>query len=30
MCFVKWSWKTKMLVTLGNLFGPNMVSILVI
>ena len=29
MCFMKWSWKTKMLVTLGDWFGSNMVSILV-
>ena len=29
MCFVKWSWNTKTLVTLGNWFGSNMVSMLV-
>ena len=29
MCLVKWSWKTKTLVTLGNWFSSNMVSILV-
>ena len=28
-CFVKWSWNTKMLATLGDWFGSNMVSMLV-
>ena len=29
MCFVKWSWKTKMLATLDDWFGFNVVTILV-
>ena len=29
MCFVKWSWNTKMLVTLGDWFGSMVVSMLV-
>ena len=28
-CFVKWSWNTRMLVTLGDLFSSNVVSMLV-
>ena len=29
MCFMKWSWNTKMLASLGDWFGSNMVSMLV-
>ena len=29
MCFMKWSWNTKTLVTLGDWFGSKVVSMLV-